>query len=119
MGKQGVELQAHPEVLKDGETAEIEGFFELERVELGKSSALESGGDEFAQEWREAGDVANGAGARSFWSAEGFAHEKGGVSFAVLGGFGFLNKHGLQNFHIKHLCKAKKHKCYLFYLLQK
>lgn len=55
---------------------------------------------------REAGDVANGAGARAFWSAEGFAHEKGGVSFAVLGGFGFLDKHELQYFCIKYLCKA-------------
>ena len=95
-------MQALPEVLKDGETAEIKGFFELERVEPGKSSALESGGDELAQEWREAGYVANGAGARTFLGAEGFPHEKGGVSFAVLGGFGFLNKHGLQNFHLKH-----------------
>ena len=57
---------------------------------------------------RESGDVADGARAGAFWSAEGFAHEEGGIGFAVLSGFGFLDKHALHNSVIKRSCKALK-----------
>ena len=63
--------------------------------------AFECRGDEGAQVRGEGCDVANSARTRALWGAEGFAHEEGGVGFAVLAGFGFLDKHELHNFSIK------------------
>ena len=69
--------------------------------------AFECRGDEGAQVRGEACDVANGARTRALWGAEGFAHEEGGVGFAVLAGFSFLDEHELHNFSIKSLSKDK------------
>ena len=68
--------------------------------------AGKSGGDEVADFGRELGDVADGAGARAVGGAERFTDEMGGVGFAVLAGFGGLNKHVLQKYRTKTWCQV-------------
>ena len=68
---------------------------ELDGVGLEGVFAGKSGSDEVADFGRELGDVADGAGARAVGGAERFTDEMGGVGFAVLAGFGGLNKHVL------------------------
>ena len=55
-----------------------------------------AGGDEFAHFRRQAADVADGAGAGALREAEGLADQIGDVGLALAGGFGGLDKHGLQ-----------------------
>ena len=58
--------------------------------------ALEGGDDQITSCGREVSDVADGAGAGTFGSAEGLANEVGDVGFAVLTfGGGGLDEHGL------------------------
>jgi len=101
VGEKEVEVQGFPSIDEDGETAEVQGGVEFDGVGLKGGFAGKSGSDEVADFGRELGDVADGAGAGTVWSAKRFADEMGAVGFAVFSRFGGLNKHVLQKYRAK------------------
>jgi len=106
VGEEAVEVEGFPGVDEDGEAAEVEGGVELEGVGMEGGFAGEVCGDELAEFGWELGDVGDGAGAGAFGGAEGLADEVGGVGFAVLAGFGGLDKHELHKYEIKTCCQV-------------
>jgi len=88
-----IESHRAPRLHENGETAAIQGVFEFDGFGLDEGAAGEGFGDEVAHIVRKLGDVANGAGSWPVGSAEGLTNEIGDVGFAVLAGFGGLNKH--------------------------
>ena len=95
--------------LENSETTKIQRSFELQGVNLVKSGAFESGGNEFTPMRGKAGAVTNRAGGSPFWSAQGFAHERAGVGFAVLRGLSLVNKEELRNAFTNKSRKEKNH----------
>jgi len=96
--KEGIELKTGPGVIEHGQTAIIEGLVKLELIGREEDMALQRGGDEIACGGREAGDVADCAGARTSGGVEGFSDEIGKIGFAVFAGGGSgLNEHELHD----------------------
>jgi len=85
-------------IIKDRQTAVVQGRLQLNLVGGKEDLSLQGSGDEVAGVGRQVGDVADRSRPWSAGEAKGLAHQIGDVGLAVLPrGFGSLHEHGLQD----------------------